>query len=139
MSDIISTDNLVIPIRAKHRATGEMGTVTAVEPTARGTYVHVTWDDSEALEMPSTLRVEYVVLVEELLITAGPYSYYDATLALIEGRISDSTLARKELAASLGWSTGKLRRKLTGKSMLMVSDIGNLSRALGCRMSDLVA
>lgn len=135
MSNVVSTDNLVIPLRAMHRSTGEMGTITALEPTNHGTYVHVTWDNSEAVELPSTVRIEYV----ELDPPAVMVSYYDATLALIKARIKDSGITRKAIAARMGWSTGKLSRKLKGETMLMVSDIGNLSRVLGCKMSDLVA
>ena len=70
---------------------------------------------------------------------SAPYSYYDATLLKIMGRVANSDLTRKDIAARLGWSTGKLSRKLKGETMLMVSDIGNLSRVLGCKMSELVA
>ncbi|MDJ0317863.1 helix-turn-helix domain-containing protein [Arthrobacter antibioticus] len=138
MNNIVSTENMAVPMRAKHRATGEMGTVTALEPTAHGTFVHVTWDDADAADMPSTLRVEYVMLTEELLTTAGPYSYYDAMLAKINTRVSNSAATRKEIAAAVGCSQDTLRRKLNGKSMLTVRNIGSLSRILGCRMSELV-
>ncbi|WP_427018588.1 helix-turn-helix domain-containing protein [Pseudarthrobacter sp. P1] len=125
--------------RVKHRATGEMGTVTGVETIPRGTYVHVTWDDPEALEMPSSLRVEFVILMDELLNTAGPYSYYDATLAKIRAVIAGSPLTYKAVAAGVGMSDSTLRRRLSGEGTLMVSDIAALAEVLGCRMSALVA
>lgn len=135
MSATVSTGNLATPIRAKHRSTGELGTVTAVQPTGRGTYVHVTWDDSEAVELPASLKVQHVELdpVPELV------SFYDATLAKINGRVSNATLSRQELAGRMEWSVAKLRRKLNGDVVLTVRDIGNFADVLGCRMSDLVA
>lgn len=135
MSHIVSTDNLALPIRAKHRSTGEMGTVTAVQPTGRGTYVHVTWDNLDAVELPSSVNVQHVELdpVPELV------SFYNATLAKINGRVSNATLSRQELADRMEWSTAKLRRKLNGDAVLTVRDIGNFADVLGCRMSELVA
>lgn len=70
---------------------------------------------------------------------SAPYSYYDATLLKIMGRVANSDLTRKDIAGRLGWSTGKLSRKLSGDTMLTVQDIARLSKALGCKMSELVA
>ena len=71
--------------------------------------------------------------------SAAPVSYYDATLALINSRVSNAEVTRKDIAAGMRISQKLLGRKLSGDSMLTVQDIGKLARVLGCRMSELVA
>jgi len=70
---------------------------------------------------------------------SAPVSYYDMTLALIKGKISDSALTRAAIAAGVGISVSTLRRKLAGESTLTVREIGSIAGVLGCKMSEIVA
>ncbi len=68
-----------------------------------------------------------------------PFSYYDATLALIGAAVSVSGLPTSAIAAGLGVSESALARKLSGDVTLTVREIGALADVLSCRMSALVA
>ncbi|WP_207346421.1 helix-turn-helix domain-containing protein [Arthrobacter sp. E3] len=70
---------------------------------------------------------------------SAPYSYYDATLALIRAAVAESALTCKAIAARLGISADTLARKLSGEETLMVSEIGTIAKTLGVRMSAIVA